>query len=568
MDNAIIEKATKWTQAPFDVDTQKTVQQLINSQKSELNESFYKDLEFGTGGLRGIMGVGTNRINKYTIGQTTQGLANYIKQSFPGKELKVAIAHDSRNNSRFFSETAASVLSANGIKVFLFEDLRPTPELSFAVRELGCNAGIVITASHNPKEYNGYKVYWNDGGQLVPPHDNGVIQEVRKVEFNNIQFDEQNSNVEIIGEEVDNKYLDRVASLSFNKSTDLKIVFTSIHGTGITLVPKALAKVGFTYVSTVIEQDTPDGNFPTVDSPNPEERSALKLAIEKAIAVDADVVLGTDPDADRVGMVAKHNEEFVILNGNQTATLLVYYILSQWKEAGKLDGKQFIAKTIVTTSLLDEIAESFGVTCVNTLTGFKYIAEEIRNQEGKMQFITGGEESYGYLAGDFVRDKDAVISTVLLCEVAAWAKQQGKSCIDLLAEIYTQFGMYRENLISVTKKGQSGAEEIAAMMDNFRATPPAFLCGNKVITLMDYNKSTSTNLVDGSTSVIDLPQSNVLQFVLEDGSKITVRPSGTEPKIKFYFSLKAVLPSVNDFNSVTEKLDKRIDTIATGLNLT
>jgi phosphoglucomutase len=567
MNNAIIEKATKWTQAPFDIDTQNTVQQLINSQESELDESFYKDLEFGTGGLRGIMGVGTNRINKYTIGQTTQGLANYIKQSFPGKELKVAIAHDSRNNSRFFSETAASVLSANGIKVFLFEDLRPTPELSFAVRELGCNAGIVITASHNPKEYNGYKVYWNDGGQLVPPHDNGVIQEVRKVEFNNIQFDEQNSNVEIIGEELDNKYLDRVASLSFNKSADLKIVFTSIHGTGITLVPKALAKVGFTYVSTVKEQDTPDGNFPTVDSPNPEERSALKLAIKKAIAVDADVVLGTDPDADRVGMVAKHNEEFVILNGNQSATLLVYYMLSQWKEAGKLDGKQFIAKTIVTTSLLDEIAESFGVTCVNTLTGFKYIAEEIRNQEGKMQFITGGEESYGYLAGDFVRDKDAVISTVLLCEVAAWAKQQGKSCIDLLSEIYTQFGMYRENLISVTKKGKSGAEDIAAMMQSFRNNPPAALGGSRVSVLMDYQESTSTNLSNNTSEAIKLPKSNVLQFLLDDGSKITARPSGTEPKIKFYFSLKAELSSADEYNAVAQSLDARIDTIASELNL-
>ena len=567
MNNAIIEKATKWTQAPFDIDTQNTVQQLINSQESELDESFYKDLEFGTGGLRGIMGVGTNRINKYTIGQTTQGLANYIKQSFPGKELKVAIAHDSRNNSRFFSETAASVLSANGIKVFLFEDLRPTPELSFAVRELGCNAGIVITASHNPKEYNGYKVYWNDGGQLVPPHDNGVIQEVRKVEFNNIQFDEQNSNVEIIGEELDNKYLDRVASLSFNKSADLKIVFTSIHGTGITLVPKALAKVGFTYVSTVKEQDTPDGNFPTVDSPNPEERSALKLAIKKAIAVDADVVLGTDPDADRVGMVAKHNEEFVILNGNQSATLLVYYMLSQWKEAGKLDGKQFIAKTIVTTSLLDEIAESFGVTCVNTLTGFKYIAEEIRNQEGKMQFITGGEESYGYLAGDFVRDKDAVISTVLLCEVAAWAKQQGKSCIDLLSEIYTQFGMYRENLISVTKKGKSGAEDIAAMMQSFRNNPPAALGGSRVSVLMDYQESTSTNLSNNTSEAIKLPKSNVLQFLLDDSSKITARPSGTEPKIKFYFSLKAELSSADEYNAVAQSLDARIDTIASELNL-
>ena len=567
MNNAIIEKATKWTQAPFDIDTQNTVQQLINSQESELDESFYKDLEFGTGGLRGIMGVGTNRINKYTIGQTTQGLANYIKQSFPGKELKVAIAHDSRNNSRFFSETAASVLSANGIKVFLFEDLRPTPELSFAVRELGCNAGIVITASHNPKEYNGYKVYWNDGGQLVPPHDNGVIQEVRKVEFNNIQFDEQNSNVEIIGEELDNKYLDRVASLSFNKSADLKSVFTSIHGTGITLVPKALAKVGFTYVSTVKEQDTPDGNFPTVDSPNPEERSALKLAIKKAIAVDADVVLGTDPDADRVGMVAKHNEEFVILNGNQSATLLVYYMLSQWKEAGKLDGKQFIAKTIVTTSLLDEIAESFGVTCVNTLTGFKYIAEEIRNQEGKMQFITGGEESYGYLAGDFVRDKDAVISTVLLCEVAAWAKQQGKSCIDLLSEIYTQFGMYRENLISVTKKGKSGAEDIAAMMQSFRNNPPAALGGSRVSVLMDYQESTSTNLSNNTSEAIKLPKSNVLQFLLDDGSKITARPSGTEPKIKFYFSLKAELSSADEYNAVAQSLDARIDTIASELNL-
>ena len=567
MDSTIIEKAQKWTKNPFDIDTQNLVQQLISAKSTELDESFYKDLEFGTGGLRGIMGVGTNRINKYTIGQTTQGLANYIKQSFPNEEVKVAIAHDSRNNSRFFSETAASVLSANGIKVFLFEDLRPTPELSFAVRELSCNAGIVITASHNPKEYNGYKVYWNDGGQLVPPHDNGVIQEVRKVDFDAIQFDEQNSNVEIIGEELDNKYLDRVASLSFNKSADLKIVFTSIHGTGITLVPKALEKVGFTSVSTVEEQDTPDGNFPTVDSPNPEERSALKLAIDKAIAVDADVILGTDPDADRVGMVAKHNGEFVILNGNQSATLLVYYMLSQWKEAGKLDGKQFIAKTIVTTSLLDEIAESFEVICVNTLTGFKYIAEEIRNQEGKMQFITGGEESYGYLAGDFVRDKDAVISTVLLCEVAAWAKQQGKSCIDLLAEIYTQFGMYRENLISVTKKGKSGAEEITTMMESYRAKPPIYLGGSKVVTLMDYKKSTSTNLIDGSTTAINLPQSNVLQFVLEDGSKITARPSGTEPKIKFYFSLKADLRSAADYNSVAEQLDNRIDTIASELNL-
>ena len=330
MDTVILEKAKKWTHAPFDVDTQIIVKQLIETKGDELDESFYKDLEFGTGGLRGIMGVGTNRINKYTIGQATQGLANYIKQSFPNEDLKVAIAYDSRNNSRFFSETAASVLSANGIKVFLFEDLRPTPELSFAVRELDCNAGIVITASHNPKEYNGYKVYWNDGGQLVPPHDSGVIQEVRKVNFDTIQFDEQNSNVEIIGEELDNQYLDKVASLSFNQKTNLKIVFTSIHGTGITLVPKALAKVGFTDVSTVEEQDTPDGNFPTVDSPNPEERSALKLAIDKAISIDADVVLGTDPDADRVGMVAKHNGEFVILTGNQSATLLVYYMLSQW----------------------------------------------------------------------------------------------------------------------------------------------------------------------------------------------------------------------------------------------
>lgn len=567
MDSALIEKAQKWTQSPFDVDTQNTIKQLIESQDEELDELFYKDLEFGTGGLRGIMGPGTNRINKYTIGQATQGLANYIKQSFPNEDLKVAIAHDSRNNSRFFSETAASVLSANDIKVFLFEDLRPTPELSFAVRELECNAGIVITASHNPKEYNGYKVYWNDGGQLVPPHDNGVIQEVRKVDFSNIQFDEQNSNVETIGEELDNQYLDKVASLSFNKSADLKIVFTSIHGTGITLVPKALKKVGFTDVSTVEEQDTPDGNFPTVKSPNPEERSALKLAIDKAISIDADVVLGTDPDADRVGMVAKHNGEFVILNGNQSATLLVYYMLSQWKEAGKLTGKEFIAKTIVTTTLLDEIADSFGVTCVNTLTGFKYIAEEIRNQEGKMQFITGGEESYGYLAGDFVRDKDAVISTVLLCEVAAWAKEQSKSCIDLLAEIYVQFGMYRENLISVTKQGKSGAEEIATMMESFRATPPTSLGGNKVVTLMDYKKSISTNLEDGSSNTIELPQSNVLQFVLEDGSKITARPSGTEPKIKFYFSLKTNLSSVADYDSVAEMLDKRIDTIASELNL-
>ena len=563
MDTTLVEKAKQWTKPPFDNDTQQQVQQLIDNLNTELEESFYKDLEFGTGGLRGIMGVGTNRINKYTIGQATQGLANYIKLSFPNENLKVAIAHDSRNNSRFFAETAAAVLSANNIKVYLFEDLRPTPELSFAVRHLGCNAGIVITASHNPKEYNGYKVYWNDGGQLVPPHDSGVIQEVRKVDFSSIKFDEISDNVEMIGNEIDEIYLEKVASLSFNKSSDLKIVFTSLHGTGITLVPKALEKVGFTDVTLVEEQSKPDGNFPTVDSPNPEERSALKLAIEKATSIDADVVLGTDPDADRVGMVAKHNDEFVILNGNQSATLLVYYILSQWKETGKLTGKEFIAKTIVTTNLLDEIADHFGVTCVNTLTGFKYIAEEIRNQEGKMQFITGGEESYGYLAGDFVRDKDAVISTVLLCEVAAWAKQQNKSCIDLLSEIYVQFGMYRENLISVTKKGKSGAEEIAEMMDNFRTNPPVSLGGSNVSILKDYQKSVSNNLSDGTSEVISLPKSNVLQFVLENGSQITARPSGTEPKIKFYFSLKSNLPSASQYDSVSKLLDNKIAQLQT-----
>jgi phosphoglucomutase len=567
MDEILIEKATKWTQSPFDADTQNQVQQLIDAQDNELDESFYKDLEFGTGGMRGIMGVGTNRVNKYTIGQATQGLANYIKLSFASEKLKVAIAHDSRNNSRFFAETAASVLSANGIKVFLFEDLRPTPELSFAVRELNCNAGIVITASHNPKEYNGYKVYWNDGGQLVSPHDNGVIQEVRKIDFSAIHFDGQNTNVEIIGEEIDKIYLEKVASLSFNKSSDLKIVFTSLHGTGITLVPAALEKVGFTDITLVDEQSKPDGNFPTVDSPNPEERSALKLAMDKAISIDADVVLGTDPDADRVGMVAKHNGEYVILNGNQSATLLVYYMLTRWREAGKLKGKEFIAKTIVTTKLLDEIAAHFNVTCVNTLTGFKYIAEEIRKQEGKLQFITGGEESYGYLAGDFVRDKDAVISTVLLCEVAAWAKQQGKSCIDLLTEIYTQFGMYREKLVSITMKGKSGAEEITTMMENFRNTPPTTLAGSNVVMLKDYGKSISKNLSDGTTSTIDLPQSNVLQFVLADGSQITARPSGTEPKIKFYFSLKANLQSANEYDSTAALLDNRIEQIVSELNL-
>lgn len=571
VDSAILERAQSWLQESYDAETRAAVQALIDEGGEALADAFYKDLAFGTGGLRGVMGVGTNRINIYTIGRATQGLCNYLKTAFPGQQISVAIACDSRNNSDLFSRTTAEVCSGNGFKVYQFEDLRPTPELSYALRELGCKAGVVITASHNPPEYNGYKVYWEDGGQLVPPHDKNTIDEVNRITSNaSIRFEPVPENIELLGEAMDERYLDAVASLSLTEDRarvhgDLKVVFTSIHGTGIVSVPPALARLGYAEVHVVPEQAKPDGNFPTVKSPNPEETAALALGIELANKLGADVVLGTDPDADRVGIVARDFDgNLTILNGNQAGSLLVWYMLNAWKNAGKLTGKEFVAKTVVTTELIKDIADHYEVDCANTLTGFKYIAEQIRLREGQ-QFIAGGEESYGYLAGDFVRDKDAVISSVLLCEVAAWAKSQGKTLFHLLADMYQQYGFYKERLISITKKGRTGAQEIADMMEGFRSNPPKEMNGSAVVEIRDYGNDLVKNCTTGATSPIGLPKSNVIQLFLADGSKITARPSGTEPKIKFYFSVKAPLASAEAYHTVEQELEQRMDGLATAL---
>lgn len=571
VDPEIIEKAKLWLQNDYDEETRIAVQKMLQFDENELIESFYRDLEFGTGGLRGIMGVGTNRMNKYTVGAATQGLANYLKSSFSGNsEINIAIAFDSRNNSQYFARVAANVLGANDLKVYLFESLRPTPVLSFAVRHLNCQSGIVITASHNPKEYNGYKVYWNDGGQLVPPHDKNVIAEVQKIKrVSDINFDGGDSNIRIISKEVDDAYIKAVKSLSLNpeiinKQKDLKIVYTAIHGTGAVMVPPALQAFGFTNVHYVDEQMIPDGNFPTVISPNPEEKAAMAMALEKASEINADLILATDPDADRVGVGVKDDKgQYILLNGNQSASLLIYYLVTQWESRGKLNGKEFIAKTIVTSELLKDIARSRNIECFDVLTGFKYIAEVIRENEGTKTFIGGGEESYGYLVGDFVRDKDAVSSCCMIAETAAWAKEQGLSLYELLIEIYTKFGFYLEDLISVTKKGKSGAEEIQQMMKDYRSNPPSEINNLKVMAVKDYLNRIEKNLITGKEYPIDLPKSDVLQFFLEGGSKITVRPSGTEPKIKFYFGVKGNLNHKSNFfevnNAMRANLEGMID---------
>lgn len=575
VDQSVIDKANKWLEGNYDDDTKKAVQYMMNNDENELIESFYRDLEFGTGGLRGIMGTGTNRMNRYTVGSATQGLANYLKQCFVDlPKISVAIAFDSRNNSQYFARVSAEVLGANGIKVFLFESLRATPELSFAVRYLKCQAGIVITASHNPKEYNGYKVYWNDGGQLVPPHDKNVITEVQKIiNVDDIKFTGGESNITIISKEVDEPYLKAVKSLSLNpdiikKHKDLKIVYTALHGTGTVLVPSALKSFGFTNVSFVDEQMIPDGNFPTVHSPNPEEKAALSMALEKARQVDADLILATDPDADRVGVGVKDTDgQFILLNGNQSASLLIYYLLTQWEAKGKLTGKEYIVKTIVTSELLKDIARSKKVDTIDVLTGFKYIAEMIKLNEGERTFIGGGEESYGYLTGDFVRDKDAISSCCMLAETAAWAKEQGLSMYELLIDIYARYGFYLEDLISVTKKGKSGAEEIQKMMDNFRKNPPDEINGLKVVAVKDYKQQIERNLITGKQYPIELPKSDVLQFFLEGGSKITVRPSGTEPKIKFYFGVKSPLSDKSRFQEVNSAMRKRLEGMIDAMGL-
>ena len=574
IDKEILDRANVWLTGNYDEETKGAIREMIEKDPQELTESFYRNLEFGTGGLRGIMGVGSNRMNKYTIGAATQGMANYLKMNFPKLDvIKVAIACDSRNNSDYFAQITADVFSANGIKVYLFDALRPTPELSFAIRHFGCQGGIVITASHNPKEYNGYKAYWDDGGQLISPHDKNVINEVLKiVDISDVKFDGKKELIEIIGEEVDNVYLDRIHELSLSpdaikRQKDFKIVFTNIHGTGAPLVPEVLKKFGFEKVYVVDEQLAPDGNFPTVKSPNPEESAALELAMQKAKAINADLVMATDPDADRVGIAIRKGDEMILLNGNQAASLLIYYLLTKWKDNSKLTGKGFIVKTIVTSELLVKIADKYNVEHFDVLTGFKFIADKIKSFEGKKTFIGGGEESYGYLVGDFVRDKDAVIACAMIAETAAWAADKGVSLYDLLLDIYLQFGFFKEKLVSVVRKGKSGAEEIQEIMSGYRSNPPASLNNSKVVVVKDYLTGISKDMDTGIEKSIDLPSSNVLQFFTADGGKVTVRPSGTEPKIKFYFGVVAPLDDKEDFDKVDAELEEKIKSYVSDLGL-
>lgn len=575
LDREVQEKVESWLNGGYDAQTKAAIQKMVDDDNIEaLTDSFYKDLEFGTGGLRGIMGVGSNRINKYTIGKATQGLANYLKKTFPNTELKAAIAHDSRNDSDTFAKVVADVFSANGIKVYFFESLRPTPELSFAVRHFKCQTGIVLTASHNPKEYNGYKAYWDDGAQVIAPHDKNIIDEVNAItEVEQINFVANENLIEKIGAEVDHLYLDAVKSLSVSpeiikRQSDLKIVFSPIHGTGITLVPAALEKFGFKNVHVVEKQATPDGNFPTVVYPNPEEAEAMSIALETAKELDADLVMATDPDADRVGIAVKnHKGEWQLLNGNQTGSLLIYYMLKAWQKEGKLTGSEYICKTVVTSELMDTIAKQFNVKCINVLTGFKFIAGVMRELEGREKFIVGGEESYGYLIGDFVRDKDAVASCAFIAEMVAFAKDQGKTIFELLIELYKEYGFYKERLISITKKGKSGAEEIQKMMKTFRENPPKTINGSRLTQKIDYLEQTQEFMLTGEKAKLTLPKSNVLQFITEDGTKISARPSGTEPKIKFYFSVNGPLENIEDFDKVDTELDQKIDAIVSDLQL-
>jgi len=571
MDNTKIEQTAKlWLKAPFDTDTQKEVQNLIDT--NNITESFYKNLAFGTGGMRGIMGAGTNRINKYTLGKNTQGISNYLHKIFPNKELKVVIAFDCRHNSIEFAKGVANVFSANGIKVYLFEELRPTPELSFAVRHLGCDVGIVLTASHNPPEYNGYKVYFNDGAQIVPPQDGEIINEINAVNFAEINFNANEDLIERIGRKVDEAFMEASIKTGTFKSTkkreNLKIVFTSLHGTSITIIPEALAKAGYNDVHIVEEQRVPNGDFPTVASPNPEEPAALKMATDLAEKIGADIVIGTDPDCDRIGIAVRDtNNDIKLLNGNQMLSMLTEFLLKKWKEEGKINGKQFVGSTIVSTNLVNDIATSYGVETKVGLTGFKWIAKMIRDAEGKQEFIGGGEESFGYMVGDFVRDKDAVTATLLACEIAATAKNENSSLYEKLLEVYVANKFYKEHLISVVKKGISGAEEIKKMMVDLRANPILEIDGEKVKYLYDYQSSIRKNLLDNTEDTIDIPKSNVLIYETENGTKVASRPSGTEPKIKFYFSVNTKLDKVEDAVAIEKQLDTKIQRIIKELNL-
>ena len=575
LDPQILAKAQQWLDGNYDAETKAQVKHLIENDPKELIESFYKDLEFGTGGLRGIMGVGSNRMNVYTVGMATQGLANYLKKNFAGEQIRVAIGHDSRNNSRKFSEHVADIFASNGFTVFLFDALRPTPELSFAIRELKCHSGVVVTASHNPKEYNGYKAYWTDGSQVTAPHDKNIIEEVAKItDVDQILTGKNPENITILGDEFDQIYLNKILTLQLSRECvlahkDMKIVYTPIHGSGVRLVPASLKKFGFENVSVVAEQAVIDGNFPTVESPNPEERKTMMKAIELAAKEGADLVLATDPDSDRLGVALRNKQgEYVLLNGNQTLALILSYQLTRWAELGKLDGKQFVVKTIVTSQMANAVAAHFGVKCYDCLTGFKYIARIIRQNEGKTTYIGGGEESFGYRAGDFVRDKDAVSACSLAAEAAAWALEtKGQTLYEWLQDLYVQYGFYREGLVSVVRKGKEGAELIQKMMVDFRENPPKEIVGSKVVKINDYLKSETLDVVTGAVTPIEEDKSNVLQWFTEDGTIVSVRPSGTEPKIKFYFGVKAPLASVAEFDAVLAQLDGKIEAIKEDLKL-
>lgn len=575
--NEVLAKARIWLDGNYNEETKQEVRRMINAEdKTELIESFYRDLEFGTGGLRGIMGAGTNRMNIYTVGAATQGLSNYLKSQFAGlPEISVVIGHDCRNNSRLYAEISADIFSANGIKVYLFEDLRPTPEVSFAIRHFGCQSGIILTASHNPKEYNGYKAYWNDGAQMIAPHDENVISEVMKItDVNDIKFKGNPSLIEIIGEEIDKIYIDNVKTISLSpdsikRNQDMKIVFTPIHGTAVKLVPRALKAYGFTNIIHVPEQDVVSGNFPTVYSPNPEEPAALDMAIKKAIETDADLVMATDPDSDRMGISVKDDKgEWILVNGNQTALIFIYYLIRRWKELGKLKGNEYVVKTIVTTEIIKQIAERNNVECFDCFTGFKWIAAVIRENEGIKEYIGGGEESYGFLPETFVRDKDAVSSCTLMAEIAAWAKDNGKTLFELLQDIYLEYGYGKEKGISVVRKGKSGAEEIAKIMNDFRQNPPKELAGSEILIIKDYKTLKQTNIVTGELIDLDMPAtSNVLQYFTKDGTKISVRPSGTEPKIKFYIEVRGEMKTRADYDAADAAANNKIEAARASLGV-
>jgi phosphoglucomutase len=574
LDSTIQKKVEAWLKGNFDQATKDEILRLQKENPDQLADAFYQDLEFGTGGLRGIMGVGTNRMNKYTVGIATQGYANYLKKSFPGKTVKVAIAHDSRNNSRFFAETTANVFAANGITVYLFDDLRPTPELSFAIRTLKCQGGVVCTASHNPKEYNGYKAYWDDGAQLTPPHDENVMSEVAKIaSVDEVKWSGNPENIQIIGKDMDDAYINMVKGLSvypevIAKHADLKIVYTPIHGSGIMLVPRVLEQFGFKNVNIVKEQMKPDGNFPTVGYPNPEEKETMSIGVQHAQQLNADILLGTDPDADRVGIAIKNNRgEWVLMNGNQTAVLAFNYVIEARKAKGIARPNDMVIKTIVTTDMIDEIAKKSGITCHNVLTGFKWIAAMIKEKEGKENYIIGGEESFGLMIGDKIRDKDAVSAVAILCEMAAYEMEKGRTLFQKLVDLYVQYGYYLEQLISITKKGMDGQKQIAEMMENYRNDPPKIIDSSPVILLLDYETSLGKNLSSGETWKIELPKSNVLQFIMGDGTKISARPSGTEPKIKFYFSVHSKINSAEEFDAMQSQLQQKIKRIIAEMKL-